>query len=328
MGVNGVVNTINGITEPVRGVLETAGVDTSAAKLSKLEYKSEIGKKYGSAGEIGTQIGIAAVTAPALLKTAAGKVITGASGVYNVAAGAAGVDPTEKGETTRYREMSTLERGLRIAGGALEIAGARPTFGEAGAAASKTAGQADEVIEALTPDGQIVRTQVPKTEVPAGGKGSNVLEARLPDMDEQMGAVPKREKWRDLYGEGAETDAMNTVNKTGAGMASKPQHHVFPREYRKFFEERGFIGERSIDKFVVTMDESAHQAIHGGADWKLARKVWKEGEWNTNVMKTLQKEERLLGRKMTFDEVKTRVEDLMERVGIPSNYETWRGGVK
>lgn len=94
MYVNGAVNTINHITEPARGLLETAGVDTSEAKLSKLEYNSEIGKKYGSAGEMGTELGILGITAPAALRTTAGKVISGASGVYNVSTGAAGVDPT------------------------------------------------------------------------------------------------------------------------------------------------------------------------------------------------------------------------------------------
>lgn len=96
MYVNGAVNTINHITEPARGILETAGVDTSGAKLPKLEYNSEIGKKYGSAGELGTELGIVGLTAPAALKTTVGKVITGASGVYNISTGAAGVDPTEK----------------------------------------------------------------------------------------------------------------------------------------------------------------------------------------------------------------------------------------
>lgn len=120
-------------------------------------------------------------------------------------------------------------------------------------------------------------------------KGANVQEMRLPDMDEQINGSPIRENWKAKLGEGQDVDDLQAVTKSQAGMKAKPQHHVFPQEYRKLFEEQGFTGERSIDKFVVALDESAHQAIHGGANWKLARKVWKEGEWNNRVMTTLKK---------------------------------------
>jgi hypothetical protein len=329
MAANGVISGLNGISEPVRGILATFKVDASAGELPRIPYQSEYGKKNGRAGEIGTEIGIGILTAPLAVKTLAGQIIVGEIGAYNVAAGVEGHDPTKTDEKGDPRKMETLERGGRVFGGVAGIIGARPTF-EAAGQTGKVLAQKSEVVEAVTPDGQMVRVSVPKSDVTESlsGKGSNSKEMRLPDMDEQLKMPQTKEKWRDLYGEGAETDAMNTVNKTGAGMAAKPQHHVFPREHRKFFEERGFTGERSIDKFVVTMDEASHQAIHGGADWKMARRVWKDGEWNSKVMNDLKTYEKDLGRKLTFDEVKARVEILMDKAGIPESYETWRGGVK
>ena len=161
MAGNGIINTVNHATEPIRGTLETFGVDTSGAKLPKIPYQSEYGKKNGMAGEIGTEIGVGIMSAPSLLKTAAGKVFFGVDGAYNVAAGTVGIDPTEKGENGKPREMSTLERGMRIVGGAGEIFGARPTFETAGKTGT-TLAKAEETIEALTPDGQTIRVQVPK----------------------------------------------------------------------------------------------------------------------------------------------------------------------
>jgi hypothetical protein len=165
MAGNGIINTVNHVTEPVRGTLATFGVDTSGAKIPKIPYQSEYGKKNGMAGEIGTEIGFGIVTAPSLLKTVAGKVLFGVDGAYNVAAGAAGVDPTEKDANGKPREMGTVERGFRIVGGAGEVLGARPNF-ETAAKTGTTLAQESEVVEALTPDGNTVRVQVPKSDKP------------------------------------------------------------------------------------------------------------------------------------------------------------------
>ncbi len=162
MGANGVINTANHTSEPVRGTLESLGVDTSAAKLPKLPYQSEYGKKNGGAGEIGTEIGLGIAAAPSVLETTAGKVLFGVSGSYNIAAGTAGIDPTEKDKNGQPRQMGALERGMRVVGGAGEIAGAQPSFATAGKTGT-TLAQESETVEALTPDGQIVKAQVPKS---------------------------------------------------------------------------------------------------------------------------------------------------------------------
>ena len=186
--------------------------------------------------------------------------------------------------------------------------------------ADELAGKMLPVPKLVTPEG--IEIPLPKTP-----KSNNVKEMRLPDMDEQINGVPQKEDWRTKLGEGQDVDDLREVGKVEAGMRAKPQHHVFPQEYRRFFEERGFIGDKSIDKFVVTLDESTHQAIHGGSNWKLARKEW-TGEWNRMVMDTLKAKEVEKGSKLTFEEIKPIVENLMKRYGIPTSYKDYRGGVK
>jgi hypothetical protein len=116
-------------------------------------------------------------------------------------------------------------------------------------------------------------------------------------------------------GEGPEVAAMKEVGKAGAGMAAPDKHHVLPREFRKWFDAHGFgkgkkadkalaawirkqkwfkgkwDGTLDIDNFTVKLEQSEHQALHGGGDWKLARKEW-EDEWNKTLMKRLQRRER------------------------------------
>ena len=159
MAGNGLINTANHLTEPVRGTLSSLGVDTSAAKIPKIPYQSEYGKKNGAAGEIGTEIGFGMMTAPSLLKTAAGKVLFGVSGSYNVASGAAGVDPTEKDENGNARQMETFERGMRIVSGAGEILGVRPSFSTAGKSGT-TLAQESEAVEMLADTGTGVKIPV------------------------------------------------------------------------------------------------------------------------------------------------------------------------
>lgn len=108
---------------------------------------------------------------------------------------------------------------------------------------------------------------------------------------------------RMLLGDGPEVAAMRVTGKAGAGMAAAPRHHVFPQEFRKWFEARGFTGSRDIDNFTLELDEAAHQALHGGGNYKLARKVWPKGEWNGRLMAALKRQERLAGRQLTYDEI-------------------------
>lgn len=218
MYANGAVNTVNRLTEPLRGTLTTLDVETSAAKLPNVEYQSEYGQKVGKAGEIGAEIGLGAVSAPSLLRTAAGKVIFGVSGTYNVAAGAAGVDPTEKDARGNAREMSALERGLRIVGGAAEVLGARPTpgtIGKTGTAPSQT----DEIVEALTPDGQTVRVVVPKQ-----GQTADELNTKIVTVDSN--GQPSGTRFRDDY-----------------------EAHVKTRDYSKASQKTGVSGAHEMSEF-------------------------------------------------------------------------------
>jgi len=44
-----------------------------------------------------------------------------------------------------------------------------------------------------------------------------------------------------------------------------------PQEHRAWFEQRGFKGDMSIDRFCVRMERTDHQAIHGGGNWRSRR---------------------------------------------------------
>ena len=77
---------------------------------------------------------------------------------------------TERDAKGKGREMTTVERGLRIAGGVLEAAGGVSGAGEEAATLGKAGRQSEEVVEAVTNEGVIVRTKVPKqTAVEAAG---------------------------------------------------------------------------------------------------------------------------------------------------------------
>jgi hypothetical protein len=128
---------------------------------------------------------------------------------------------------------------------------------------------------------------------------------------------------RDALGEGPEVSAMHETGKTGAGMAERPQHHVLPDEFRKWFEKRGFTGAMSIDQFCVELEMAKHQAIHGGGNWRLGR-TW-PGEWNQMIMKALRDAEEEVGRMLTRSEVLSMVAQRMKSYDIPMNFTAWRG---
>nr|WP_257455638.1 TIGR02269 family lipoprotein [Archangium lipolyticum] len=127
---------------------------------------------------------------------------------------------------------------------------------------------------------------------------------------------------REALGDGPEVRAMHETGKTGAGMAEPPQHHVMPKEFREWFERRGFTGEMDIDEFCVKLEQAKHEAIHGGGNWKLGR-TW-PGEWNRMLMKTLRDAEVEAGRMLTRNEVMDIVADRMKFYDIPMNFTPWR----
>ncbi|HEY0096801.1 MAG TPA: DUF2380 domain-containing protein, partial [Archangium sp.] len=102
-------------------------------------------------------------------------------------------------------------------------------------------------------------------------------------MAEAHGELPRGV--REALGDGPEVRSMRVTDSAGAGMARAPRHHVMPKEFREWFEKRGFTGEMDINKFCVKLEQAHHQAIHGGGDWKLGR-TW-PGEWNRMIMEAL-----------------------------------------
>jgi Predicted lipoprotein of unknown function (DUF2380) len=128
---------------------------------------------------------------------------------------------------------------------------------------------------------------------------------------------------RDALGDSPEVRAMSVTSKAGAGMAEPPRHHVMPKEFRAWFEKRGFTGEMDIDKFCVKLEQAHHEAIHGGGNWKLGR-TW-PGEWNQMIMKALREAELRTGRMLTRSEILKIVASRMRRYRIKMNFIPWRG---
>jgi len=128
---------------------------------------------------------------------------------------------------------------------------------------------------------------------------------------------------REALGDGPEVRGMRVTGKAGAGMAEPPEHHVLPREFREWFEKRGFTGEMSIDQFCVKMERARHEALHGGGNWQLGRK-W-PGEWNQMIMEALREAEAEAGRMLTRSEVLQTVAFHMKRYNLPMNFTSWRG---
>jgi hypothetical protein len=123
---------------------------------------------------------------------------------------------------------------------------------------------------------------------------------------------------REALGDSPEVRAMRVTGKAGAGMAEPPRHHVMPKEFRAWFEKRGFTGKMSIEWFCVTMQQAHHQAIHGGGYWKLGRE-W-SGEWNRMIMEALLEAETTTGRMLTRNEVLETVAKRMKDHKIPMKF--------
>jgi hypothetical protein len=125
---------------------------------------------------------------------------------------------------------------------------------------------------------------------------------------------------RAALGDSPEVRGMQVTGRAGAGMSDAPKHHVLPQEHREWFERRGFKGDMDIDQFCVRMEQSRHEAIHGGGNWKLGR-TW-AGEWNRMIMDALLKAETKTGRMLTRNEVLDIVADRMKDYQVPMNFTT------
>jgi len=128
---------------------------------------------------------------------------------------------------------------------------------------------------------------------------------------------------RDALGDSPEVRGMRVTGRAGAGMSEHPKHHVMPDEHRAWFEQRGFKGEMDIDQFCVRLEQSRHEAIHGGGNWKLGR-TW-PGEWNRMIMETLREAEIAAGRMLTRKEILKIVAENMKLYDIPMQFTRGRG---
>jgi Predicted lipoprotein of unknown function (DUF2380) len=158
--------------------------------------------------------------------------------------------------------------------------------------------------KAVTPDGQI--TRIPIEDIP----GSDRL-------------MMEGERGENIYGEGPEAEAITERSRSAAGLARPPRHHVFPREYRPWFEARGFKGVLDIDKFTVELDPAEHQAIHGGGNWRLGR-TWR-GEWNRMMMERLFEEQSKSDHRLNVEEITAIVKYYMVKYNINKPFVDYRG---
>lgn len=169
-----------------------------------------------------------------------------------------------------------------------------------------------EMIRRLVKAGVI---SIPAVSAAVRIRGGLVLMAQAPED------LPKGV--RDALGDGPEVRGMHQTGKAGAGMSEAPKHHVLPQEHREWFEKRGFTGDMDIDQFCVRLEQSQHQALHGGGDWRQGR-TW-PGEWNRMIMGVLRDAELLSGRPLTRSEILERVAFHMKRYNLPMNFTPWRG---
>ena len=112
------------------------------------------------------------------------------------------------------------------------------------------------------------------------------------------------------------------ATKRRAGVAEPPEHHAMPREHEAWFKER-LGSEEDIHDFVVTIDEAVHQAIHGGGDFKLARKHWKQGEWNSMIMRELEAAEGAKGSRLNRKEIESIVSKKLLQYGIKPEFKRY-----
>ncbi|MCA9673993.1 MAG: DUF4157 domain-containing protein [Myxococcales bacterium] len=118
----------------------------------------------------------------------------------------------------------------------------------------------------------------------------------------------------------AADEGMGVLDSARLGIQRPDRHHTLPQEEIKFFQERGFPGQ-DIDNFTVDLDKLDHEMVHGG-NQSMARRHWKDHEWNTELMRRLRDEEALLqaaqgpDAKLSRAEILEIMEDLRVRFGI------------
>lgn len=92
----------------------------------------------------------------------------------------------------------------------------------------------------------------------------------------------------------AKENGMRVVTARQAGIVKSPDHHIFPQQFRDWFAARGV----NIDRYLVRLDQSIHEAIH----YKLPGETG-GGFWNNQIINRLMAREADLGRQLTTREI-------------------------
>ena len=113
-----------------------------------------------------------------------------------------------------------------------------------------------------------------------------------------------------------ESGELSVVNASTAGATrGTHQHHLFPQEHRALFAKGGI----DVDDFVVDVPASIHGAIHGGADWQLARRVWSD-EWNARILRELMDATRRNGGRLAPSQIQEIGLELSTVYGLGTDY--------
>lgn len=75
-----------------------------------------------------------------------------------------------------------------------------------------------------------------------------------------------------------EDQGMRIIKPGHPLLQRTPRHHLFPRQYRKWFRTRGV----NIDDYTIELDRGSHEAMHYGEII-----FGKGGWWNANIMMRL-----------------------------------------
>lgn len=184
--VNAPVNIVNGLSEPFRAGERALFGTSNIPEIPRMQV-AERGEYWNKdnrmpanrIGEIGATITFGGMAGSKMLATQSGRTILGIESSYNIGAGIAGKDITQTDENGNAREMSLLERSLRVTGG---VFGAQQTIKTEISTPNSAVNKLDDIFtndtpkpqsEMVTPEGIKVKTS--QTEE---SKGSNVLEMR------------------------------------------------------------------------------------------------------------------------------------------------------
>jgi len=88
--------------------------------------------------------------------------------------------------------------------------------------------------------------------------------------------------------EALQSGAIQKTTKYRAGATKSSDHHIFPRQLRQKFTQRGF---HDIDNYLIRLDEGTHQALH----FKQAGDALKGGFWNNEFMRRMNDMEAQIG---------------------------------